>query len=101
MFFTFDKNKTYTLRKTLLWEYNLSNFNWYQMQDTVVQRVIERGRIEDFQFILSKYGLDEVKNSIKNIPELHDKDIAFVCTVFNLKKEELRCCSKILLPGIH
>ncbi|WP_340112508.1 DUF6922 domain-containing protein [Maribellus mangrovi] len=101
MFFSYDKNKTYSIRKTLLWEYDLSKFNWQQMQNLVVQRVVERGRIEDFQFILSKYGLNEVKHSIRKIPNLHKKDITFVCTVFNLKKEELRCCSTIQFPTTH
>lgn len=93
MFFKLDKNKTYSLRKVLLWEYNLNNFSWEQMQATVIQRVVERGRIEDFQFILAQYGINEVRNSIKKIPQLHEKDMAFVCAVFNLKKEELRCYS--------
>lgn len=93
MFFKFDNNKEYSFRQSLLWEYDLKNFNWEQMKPTVVQRVVERGRIEDFQFILVKYGLNQVIQTIKQIPCLHKKDINFVCTVFHLEKQELQCCT--------
>jgi len=32
-----------TISKSLLWEYDLTNFDWDDMKTVVVQRVIERG----------------------------------------------------------
>ena len=75
----------------MLWEYELENFDWEAMRTVVLQRVIERGRMDDFYAALNLYGLNGFKEGIKNIPYLNAKDIAFVCKVFGLKKRELKC----------
>ena len=82
------------IRESLLWEYDLSHFDWQEMQSIVVQRVIERGRMNDFYAMLNLYGMKGVKNAIKQIPYLNPKDLSFVCSVFNLEKEALKCYSK-------
>lgn len=81
------------LRSSLLWEYDLTRFDWQAMRNVVVQRVIERGRKDDFYAILNRYGEEGVKEAIKQIPYLNPKDLSFVCSVFELKKEELKCCT--------
>jgi hypothetical protein len=84
-----------SISKSLLWEYDLARFDWYNMQTVVVQRVIERGWIEDFYAVIAMYGgIDKVREIIKSIPILSEKDINFVCTVFNLKKEDLKCYTR-------
>jgi hypothetical protein len=83
----------------LLWEYNLENFDWQDMKTVVVQRVIERGTEEDFFAIFKLYGGKKgVREIIKNIPYMSSqKDIAFVCLYFDLKKEELLGYTRPLL----
>lgn len=93
----FDNYKSHqqaNIRKSLLWEYDLDRLNWKEMRELVVQRVIERGRMNDFYAILNLYGLTGVKEAIKQISYLNTKDISFVCSVFNLKKEDLKCYIK-------
>lgn len=82
------------VRKSLLWEYDLDHLNWQDMHTVVVQRVIERGRLNDFYALLNLYGPKGVKDAIKQIPYLNSKDLSFVCSVFNLKKEDLKCYTK-------
>ncbi len=79
------------IRSSLLWEYDLSRFDWNDMRMIVIQRIIERGRITDFYAALNLYGIAGFKETIKKIPYLNAKDIAFVCEVFGLKKGELKC----------
>ena len=87
MFFhNYRINHNSKVRKSLLWEYDLKNFDWHTMRNVVVQRVVERGRMDDFYAILNLYGLKEVKEAIKQIPYLNPVDISFVCSVFGLKK---------------
>ncbi len=94
MFFSdYPSHSNAQLRPSLIWEYDLVRFDWQAMRNVVVQRVIERGRKDDFYAILNRYGLDEVKEAIKQIPYLNPKDLSFVCSVFELKKEELKCCT--------
>ena len=93
----FDNYKSHQkaqIRKTLFWEYDLERLNWKDMRTLIVQRVIERGRMNDFYAILNLYGLTGVKEAIKQISYLNSKDLSFVCSVFNLKKEDLKCYTK-------
>lgn len=95
MFFSdYKEHKNAELRKSLLWEYDMSRFDWQVMRNIVVQRVIERGRKDDFYAILNQYGLNGVKEAIRQITYLNPKDLSFACTVFGLKKEELKCCTQ-------
>lgn len=95
MFFdNYSQHKEAKVRPSLLWEYDMDRFDWQEMRTLVVQRVIERGRMDDFYAILNMYGLEGVKDAIKNIPYLNPKDESFVCSVFDIKKEELKCYTR-------
>lgn len=81
------------IKASLLWEYDLSGFDWQYMRALVVERVIQRGWDEDYYAIFSLYGGPEgVRLIVRDeILVLSEKEIAFVCVAFNLKKEELKC----------
>ena len=90
-----ENKKNVTLSPALLWEYSLSDFDWDYMRTLVVGRVIERGRPDDFYAAIRLYGgLENFIEIIKEVPELTAIDMAFVCTYFDLKKEELRCYTR-------
>jgi hypothetical protein len=92
MFFEdYKLHKNAKIRNTLFWEYDTDKIDWQQMKSLVIQRVIERGRMDDFYAILNLYGIDGVKETIKQIPYLNDKDLSFVCSVFEIEKEDLKC----------
>lgn len=83
------------ISKSLLWEYDLTNFDWENMKTIVMQRVIERGWPDDFYAAIKLYGgIDNVREIIKDIPVLSPKDMSFVCQIFNIKKEELKCYTR-------
>jgi hypothetical protein len=97
-----EKDVGTTIPKHLLWDYDLSNVDWNFMRVAVVQRVIERGWMNDFYAAINLYGgLDNFRNIIKEIPELSEKNISFVCNVFDLKKEELKCYTRKQLREKH
>lgn len=79
----------------------MGRFDWQQMRNVVVQRVVERGRMDDFYALLNLYGVDGVKDGIRQIPVMSPKDMAFVCAVFDLKKEELACYTRRQLRQQH
>lgn len=90
----FSDFKNYSSSKisdSLLWEYDLKNFDYQNMKNLLVQRVIERGRMDDFYAMLNLYGLEEVKSILKKIKILNEKDMNFVSVVFEIPFEELRC----------
>lgn len=88
-----------SVSKALLWEYNTNSekWDWNKMSKTVVARVIERGRENDYYAILQMYGgVNAVRNIVKEIPCLSDKDMNWCCALFNLRKEEMLCYRRAL-----
>lgn len=93
-----QKGSGKVISKSLLWEYDLSNFDWNDMRTLVVKRVIERGWTNDFYAAIKLYGgIENFQNIIKEIPSLSHRDMNFVCSVFNLKKKDLKCYTRTLL----
>ena len=87
------------VNKALLWDYDLSSFDWAAMRRTVVQRVIERGREEDYLAIFRLYGgIEGVKQIVRDeVPWLSPKDLSFAYRIFGLKKEDLKCYTRTQL----
>lgn len=102
MFFdNYQLHQNLRVRPSLLWEYEMDGFDWIAMRNIVLQRVIERGRINDFYAVLNLYGLAGFIDGVKNIPYMNAKDMAFVCSVFGLKKGELKCYTQKQLHQQH
>ncbi len=100
----FDDYKNFpdaTLNPKLLWEYRLSEFNYQDMRNVVVQRVIERGWPGDWYFILNRYGIDGVKEAIINIAYMNDKDMNFVGRQFDIPLTSMKCYEKKRLLNQH
>lgn len=100
----FDDYKNFpdaTLNPKLLWEYRLSEFDYQDMRNVVVQRVIERGWPSDWYFILNCYGIEGVKEAIKNIGYLNDKDMNFVSHQFDIPLTSMKCYKKKQLTDQH
>lgn len=90
----YKKHKDAKIRESLFWEFNMEEMDFELMKPVIIQRVIERGRLNDFYAILNFYGLEEVKNTIKKLNYLNDKDMAFVSAVFQIRETDLKCYSK-------
>ncbi|HHT22024.1 MAG TPA: hypothetical protein GXZ87_01760 [Bacteroidales bacterium] len=104
MFFSDWKEKSVgkEISKSLLWEYDLSKFDWDAMRVLVVQRVIERGWLDDFYAMIRLYGgIENVREIIKEIPALSPKDMNFVVHFFEIEKEELKCYTRKQLREKH
>lgn len=84
--------KEVKLRPTLLWDANPDTVDYQRHKELIVQRVIERGNMDDFYFILHTYGgIKGVREIIKRLPKLSPRDEAFVLVNFNLTKDDLIC----------
>lgn len=95
IFDDWETHKKETLNESLFWEYDLSSpkWDWLKMKNIVVERVLERGLKSDYYAMFQLYGGKEnVREIVKNVPYLEDREIAWACVLFGLKKEEMRCC---------
>jgi hypothetical protein len=97
------KQQEIAIPKRLLWDMDLSNFDFQKNKKIVVQRVIENGLPEDYNIIFALYGgVEGVKEVIKQIHHFrYPQDVAFVCNAFDLKKEELECYKRQQLRVQH
>lgn len=96
LFNRYEQNKgKYRISPALLWEYDLRHFDWHRSRRLVVQRVIERGRVEDYFAAFDLYGgIEGFRGILREVATLPARDMNFVCKVFDLKKEELRCYTR-------
>ena len=102
MFFSnYRAHRKARIRPELFWEYDMNHFNWQQMRQVVVQRVIERGRMDDYWHMFNLYGVRGVKEAIRQLPYLNAKDMNFVCVILGMKKEELKCYTQKQLRPQH
>ncbi len=86
-----------SISPSLLWDYDLSTFDWWKSRKVVVQRVIERGWLTDFYAALNMYGgMDGMRDIIREVPYLSERDMNFVCVAFNIKMEEVSCYTGML-----
>jgi len=97
----YKKHPDAKINPSLLWEYDLSNFDFQQLRDIVVQRVIERGWPDDWYAALNLYGENGVKDAIKTIPYLNDKDINFVSKAFQIPLSQIKCYKKRQSQQVH
>ncbi len=97
-----EKTEFTRIHPRFLWEYEYSKIDWYKMRHIVVSRIIERGWINDYYAAINLYGgMDNFKKIITEIPHLSDKDMDFVCKLFDLKKDNLLCYTKKQLREAH
>lgn len=91
MFFDgYEQHNITSVNPALLWEYDLSKFDYQAMRPLVVQRVVERGWPNDWYAILNIYGVDGVRQAIKDLPYHNEKDMHFVSIVFNIPLNEMK-----------
>ena len=93
MFFEDWRNKEkMEIYPSLLWDYDLSTFDWEKGKKIVVQRVIERGWDTDFYAAIQKYnGLENFIEIIKQVPFLNEIDMNFVSKIFDIDLNDLQC----------
>lgn len=86
------------INKSLFWDFDFdySTFDWTKYRATVVQRVIQFGRLEDFFAAFDIYGgIDNVKQiALNEVEDLSERDLQFMCNAFNIKKEQTKCFIK-------
>lgn len=89
-----DPKRHTKIREHLLWEFDLEKFDYEKGKSIVVERVVQRGNMDDWLTIFHLYGYHEVREQIKDIPYLNATDMNFVHRVFEIPLKELRSYRK-------
>lgn len=68
-----DINEDPKIRPHLLWEYDLNNFDFSLAAAIVIERVIERGNMSEWQEIIRYYGREIILEIARNSKQLDQK----------------------------
>ncbi|MBS1530865.1 MAG: hypothetical protein JSU01_11190 [Bacteroidetes bacterium] len=82
------------LSKQAFWDVDMDKIDYEKRARFVIQKVIDRGSLEDFIALRNFYGDEKIRTEIVNVSWLGDKEIYFCCAVFNLKLTDFKCYLK-------
>lgn len=72
----------------LLWEYDLKTFHWDKSYKIVIERVLERGWLNDWREIVLFYTRKQILETIEWSSKLRDRDKKF--SIFFLDSDFLK-----------
>jgi hypothetical protein len=78
----------------LFWDVKSDTVDTLIHQRLIVERVIQRGSMNDLSLLQQLYNIDNIRSVIKQISWLNDKDMAFVNIYFDIPLSELKCYTK-------
>ena len=73
-----NKERPHIINTALLWEYDLDTFNYEKSYKIVIERVIERGNLEEWREMVQLYTRVQILETIDWSDQLskRDKDFA-------------------------
>ncbi len=78
----------------LFWDVEPAKLNIENNKHLIIERVIQRGSLTDLDKLLLHYGKNEVREIVRQIPYLNEKDMAFVHVFFDIPFNEMKCFIK-------
>ena len=96
-----SKKPVELLSKHLFWDIDPNLLEWERSKKTIIERVIERGSLEEWVCIVKIYTLEGIVNTAKTFRSMSPIDLNFIATISNTPKEEFRCYNTRLLTGQH
>jgi hypothetical protein len=72
-----QKTKPHIINTALLWEYDLDTFNYEKSYKIVIERVLERGNLEEWREMVSLYTKDQILETINWSAQLDQRDKDF------------------------
>ena len=79
------------LRPALFWDTDVSKIDLQKHKASVIERIMMRGRLEEFQAAMRYYGAETVKNVLLNARYLDKTTLSFCSTIFEIPVTEFRC----------
>lgn len=79
------------LSKALFWDVDHQTIDPQKHAAYIIEKVITLGTMDDFIVIKSFYGKRKIKNVVKKLRYLNDRDLNFCSTYFKLPVTEFRC----------
>ena len=75
----------------LFWDADPGDLDFTKHKKYVVQRVLERGTLDDMRHMFSMYGFDNVVATSKTLRSLDPVSLSFITNLSGESKESFRC----------
>ena len=75
----------------LFWDADPVDLDFSKHKKYVVQRVLERGTLDDMRLVFAMYGFDDVVKTSKTLRSLEPKAFSFITNLSGEPKEAFRC----------
>jgi hypothetical protein len=85
--------KALTLSRRLFWDVEYDKIDWDEKWFWVIERVIQRGDMEDFGQIFKYYGKTKIKNVAQEAKYFDTLTLNFLKDYFKLEKSQIKCYS--------
>ncbi len=72
-----NKEKPNIINPALLWEYDLETFNYVKSFKIVIERVLERGNLEEWREMVKLYSKEQILETIEWSAQLDVRDKEF------------------------
>ena len=79
------------LSEHLFWDTNPEKIDYEKQARQIIERVVSRGRIEDWKQIRDFYGLERIKLEVVRIRSMDAKTMTFLSTILHIPPTEFRC----------
>ena len=71
------KERPHIINPALLWEYDLETFNYDKSYKIVIERVLERGNLDEWREMMKLYSKDQILETIEWSAQLDKRDKDF------------------------
>ncbi len=72
-----NREKPHIINTALLWEYDLETFNYKKSYKIVIERVLERGNLEEWREMVKLYSKEQILETIEWSAQLEKRDKDF------------------------
>jgi len=80
---------------------NVNNLDQQKNKTIIIERVFNRGDINDIKTIIKLYGIDTVKKELIKAGFLDKKTLNWASSFLNIPKTKFQCYKKILSKQVH
>lgn len=85
------KKENPVLNKRIFWDVDSESINFDTDDRFVIERVFDRGDVDDIRQARRYYGDKKIKNILTTSKYLFDETINFCSAIFDIPKDKFRC----------
>ena len=93
--------KLENISKHIFWDLNIKSLDIHKNKRIIIERVFNRGDLEDIKILFQLYELETIKQEIVKAGFLDKKTLNWASSFLNISKSKFQCFSKIQSKQVH